>query len=444
MFNCLKMFCDSYDSDSSEDTEIVNIAVPDSSTHLSVTTVLNYCKSKILRPYLRFLGFMGLRPLFGEQQDAFTCCWKFVNVLYTSFILVILVMGYILQYMSCFRRERGFYYVFVTSNKTLYAEYTYNYKETCDGSIAFSFILPSLLHFISYLHIMFVFRNTDDEQLPVLMERVFLASTTISNGFISQRKLLKTLWLFITSSIIWISLSFAVANYMLVHGEVHFKWIETSETSSILLKVLLIICSLWHDLVQSTIVSNYCLQAQLLTSYVKFMREKLLQFPVQPLEWMRDIEDFKKLLNYFNSKISPSVCLLTIMDASFALSGTLWMVRFYQNHKNEMDLYSFSLVNIFNVILWALIALAPFVQAARLTNACEVLKTVGQEVRARPYVHSDTPTMELDSVLLYTTSLKINAQLFNIPVTGKTLFFGLTIGAVFILTFGQLCYFITK
>ncbi|XP_050497543.1 uncharacterized protein LOC114326357 isoform X2 [Diabrotica virgifera virgifera] len=444
MFNCLNMFCDSYDSDSSEDTEIVSVAVPDSSTHLSVTTVLNYCKSKILRPYLRFLGFMGLRPLFGEQQDAFTGCWKFVNVLYTSFILVILVMGYILQYMSCFRRERGFYYVFRTSNRTLYAEYTYNYKETCDGSIAFSFILPSLLHFVAYLHIMFVFRNTDDEQLPVLMERVFLASTTISNGFISQRKLLKTLWLFITSSIIWISLSFAVANYMLVHGEVHFKWIGTSVTSSILLKVLLIMCSLWHDLVQSTIVSNYCLQAQLLSSYVKFMREKLLQFPVQPLEWMRDIEDFKKLLKYFNSKISPSVCLLTIMDASFALSGTLWMVRFYQNHKDEMDLYSFSLVNIFNVILWALIALAPFVQAARLTNACEVLKTVGQEVRARPYVHSDTPTLELDSVLLYTTSLKINAQLFNIPVTGKTLFFGLTIGAVCILTFGQLCYFITK
>ncbi|KAJ8963822.1 hypothetical protein NQ314_005364 [Rhamnusium bicolor] len=55
----------------------------------------------------------------------------------------------------------------------------------------------------------------------------------------------------------------------------------------LMMKILLVICTLWHDVVQAAVISNYCLQAQLLTSYVQFLREKLLQYPVQPLEWMR-------------------------------------------------------------------------------------------------------------------------------------------------------------
>lgn len=53
------------------------------------------------------------------------------------------------------------------------------------------------------------------------------------------------------------------------------------------LKVLLIVCTLFHDIVQATIISNYCLQAQLLTSYAGFLREKLIQCRVDLMKWMR-------------------------------------------------------------------------------------------------------------------------------------------------------------
>lgn len=53
------------------------------------------------------------------------------------------------------------------------------------------------------------------------------------------------------------------------------------------MKILLVVCTLLHDMVRATIISNYCLQAQLLTSYAYFLREKLLQHRVQPIEWMR-------------------------------------------------------------------------------------------------------------------------------------------------------------
>ncbi|XP_057667691.1 uncharacterized protein LOC130900817 [Diorhabda carinulata] len=427
-------------SSSIEDTEIVSVVVPDSSTHLTVTVVLNYCKKKILIPYLRYLSFIGFRPLLNDQQGS-CFCGKLLNFLYTCLIIVVMLVGYMVHYMACFRRDRGFYYVFSSSNNTLKAAYDAIFTETCDRPITFTFVLPSLLHLSAYLHTLIVFRNTDDEQLPVLMERVFLASTNLSDGFISQRKLVKILWLFVMCSLVWISVSFIISIFMLVKGDITFRWIENGWLPAVSLKILFVVCTLWQDLIQSAIISNYCLQAQLLTSHVRFMRDKLLQFPVQPLEWMRDIEDFKKLLNHFNKKISPSVCLLLIMDISFALSGALWLYILHVRHIS-LPIHGLSAINILNVFFWAIIAIAPIIQAARLSNSCKVLKTVGQEVRARPYVHQDTPIQELDSVLLYTTSLNIDAKLFCISITGRSLIFCITLASVVFLVLGQSHYFL--
>lgn len=137
------------------------------------------------------------------------------------------------------------------------------------------------------------------------------------------------------------------------------NYLFRSTTLAIVLKVLLVVCTLWHDIIQATIISNYCLQAQLLTAYVHFLREKVLQTAVHPLEWMRDIEDFKKLLNYINYQIAPSVCLFTIVNVSYALSGLLWLFNYDHIDLDTPPLISLSLLTIF---LWILIAVAPFVQ----------------------------------------------------------------------------------
>lgn len=70
------------------------------------------------------------------------------------------------------------------------------------------------------------------------------------------------------------------------------------------------------------------------------------------------------------------------------------------------------------------------IQAARLTIACNKAKTVGQEVRTRPFAHQDTPLQELNSILIYTASLKINAKLFNLPIDGK--YTGITFAVIII------------
>lgn len=57
------------------------------------------------------------------------------------------------------------------------------YDETCSGSIASSFIVPSLLHFAGYIYALVNFRKSDDDQLPVLIERVRLFSTDLTLFF---------------------------------------------------------------------------------------------------------------------------------------------------------------------------------------------------------------------------------------------------------------------
>lgn len=68
---------------------------------ISTSAVLHYCKHKILRPYLRLLGVMGLRPT-SDDSDHFLRCSILANF-HTVQVTIFMCIGYILQYMACFR-----------------------------------------------------------------------------------------------------------------------------------------------------------------------------------------------------------------------------------------------------------------------------------------------------------------------------------------------------
>lgn len=122
---------------------------------------------------------------------------------------------------------------------------------------------------------------------------------------------------------------------------------------------------------------------------------------------------------------------------SWAAAGTAWVFA-YDSVDSKSNLVPY--MSVINVILWVLIALAPFVQAARLTTACSMIQSIGHEVRVRPFVYQGTSGEDLDSILLYTSSLKMCARLFRVPVTGRYLCLFLTIGSIIVLTLGQ-CHF---
>ncbi|XP_034237130.1 uncharacterized protein LOC117642744 isoform X2 [Thrips palmi] len=406
---------------------------------LSTAAVLRYCKFRILRPYTRLLAAMGLRPLTLEPTES--RCLSILGHLHLIQALAFMCMGYLLQYMSCFRRDRGFCYKAKPTFARSVADVVKSHDQVCYGSLVFSYVLPSLLHLAGYVYALWLFRIRENEQLQNLMERAFLLSSGPNNGPSSQRYLVRILWLFIGLSIVWVGLSLVAVTIMMLDGSVIFQWLEHSVLffdSPLELKyaltVLLLFSTLWHDMVQATITASYCLQSQLLTSHLYFLRKKLLQHNLQPLDFMREINEFQNLLEYLNEELAPAVCIFTVVNLSWASAGLIWIFNYDSVDK---ETHPIVVVSVLNVILWILASVAPFIQAARLTSACENTKRLGHDVRVRPFVYLDAPNEDLDAVLLFTSSLHMQAKLFQVPICGRHLCLLLAGTGITILTLGQ-------
>lgn len=92
-------------------------------------------------------------------------------------LLLLMIAGYILQYMACFRRDRGFGYMILESSKNKFQPTativrSRIYENICNDSIVFSYAIPHVLHLLGYVYAFLIFRSSDDDQLPSLMETV--------------------------------------------------------------------------------------------------------------------------------------------------------------------------------------------------------------------------------------------------------------------------------
>lgn len=143
--------------------------------------------------------------------------------------------------------------------------------------------------------------------------------------------------------------------------------------------------------------------------------------------------EFRKLLAHLNERIALPVCVLTVLNLTYTFSAIFYFIRVYDQF---MSLKTICLALV-NIVLWLVLGLYPFFQAASLTNACESSRSCGHQVRIRPFLHHNTPSAELDSVLLYASSLKMRAKLFRMPIHGSHVFFIMLCIAVVTLTFGM-------
>ncbi|KAM3964725.1 uncharacterized protein ACR2FA_001115 [Aphomia sociella] len=405
--------------------------------YMSTSAILHYCKSKILLPYLKLLAIMGLRPVVDVSNSSRFAIG--VSHFHSAQVAVYMILGYVLQYMSCFRRDRGFCYKLVPLALTSSLEYE-TYKEVCYGNVIFTYIGPSILHFMGFLYALYLFRISDNEQLQNLMERVFLLSSYAPQGMptAKPRRLLRMLWFFIILSVFWMCLSLCSANLMIARGNIMFRWMETSSNEiKILLKVLLIVCTLIHDMVQATVVASYCLQAQLLQAHLLFLKERLLNRTITPLNWMREIAEFRKLLKYLNDDLAPAVCLFIIVNLSWAISGVMWLLNL---DKVDTETEPIMGISVLNQLLWVSAVIVPFIQAARLSKECRRTQSVGHELCVRPFLHQDTSHEDITTVLMYASTLKLRAKLFHYPIAGRYLCLVFSFSIIVLFSLGMCHY----
>ncbi|CAG9099360.1 unnamed protein product [Plutella xylostella] len=471
--------------------------------YMSTSAILHYCKSKILIPYLKLLTIMGLRPVVEAAHSS--RCAVYFSHLHSAQVAVFMVLGYILQYMACFRRDRGFCYKLVPLALTSSLEYE-SYKQVCYGNVTFTYVGPSVLHFVGFVYSLYLFRISDNEQLQNLMERVFLLSSYAPQGSPSAnpKRLLRVLWCFIVLSALWMGLSLCSVNLMMAEGMIIFRWMEgCSDEWKLVLKILLIACTLIHDMVQATVTTSYCLQARLLQAHLMFLKERLLNRTITPLNWMRDkrisrkhlvsnkqgdlliactlihdmvqatvttsyclqarllqahlmflkerllnrtitplnwmreIAEFRKLLKYLNDDLAPAVCLFTIVNVSWAVSGALWLLDL---DRVDTETEPIRGISVLNVLLWLSASAVPFIQAARLSHEGRLTQSVGHELSVRPFLHQDTAQEDITTVLMFASTLKLQAKLFHYPIVSRYLYLVLTLGTIVLFSLGMCHY----
>ncbi|EDS36043.1 conserved hypothetical protein [Culex quinquefasciatus] len=76
-------------------------------------------------------------------------------------------------------------------------------------------------------------------------------------------------------------------------------------------------------------------------------------------------------------------------------------------------------------------------KAASLTVTCRQTQSCGHLISIRPFVHRNTSSEELNTVLLYASSLQMSAQLFRVPINAHYLCFLVLVCVIALLTFGM-------
>lgn len=171
------------------------------------------------------------------------------------------------------------------------------------------------------------------------------------------------------------------------------------------------------------------------------------------------MSEFRKLLSHLNTKMALPVCLFTVLNLSYTFSSIVYFIKIY----NQFTSNKIVILAVINILLWLILGLYPFFQvsnlnyatffdsiiilfsafeyfflkAAALTYACESAQTCGHQVRIKPYVHYNTSLEELNSILLYASSLRMSAKLYRMPIHGSYVFFIILCILVSTLTFGM-------
>jgi hypothetical protein len=106
------------------------------------------------------------------------------------------------------------------------------------------------------------------------------------------------------------------------------------------------------------------------------------------------------------------------------------------NDYDEDDAFKLT-VAVLNIITWFSLVSLPIIQATRVTRACHILKDTATEIRSRPLLYTNTPQLELDSLLLLTQSVRLRATLFGVPMTPALVYGAVTMATFVVVLLSQ-------
>ncbi|XP_078694046.1 uncharacterized protein LOC144923417 isoform X2 [Branchiostoma floridae x Branchiostoma belcheri] len=422
----------------------------DAEFNYSTSAALRKCKKQVLQPYGRLLALIGWRAL-GRESISYNLGWKVLNVLYTIFILFLLIFSYIFQILVCQGRlnihtdvkaptetpatavpqtssSRTPGYInetdmFTAQTIPAAATNTSNidsYAQTAQCSHVFTtYVVPDILHFMAYLLGFFYFRIQDNEQLYALMEKVFLKASVAQSRNVSRAKMIQMSRIYLIAGALWVVLSLAVQGvFVAAFGVDKMAFLLGSTVQwkgwHIMLICLQMLGALVTNAVNYAVVVNYTTQCEMIIYYMKGIFRRLQEKSTDLKLAMHDILDAGKSISQLNGQIAKMTSLCAVNFAELSIIG---LVILFLNQFNSVLIWVYR--GTFP-ILWLVILIVPLVQAARLNSTIMSLKRIGLDMRVFGYQNSSQ--LERDSFLLFLLNLNFKAKLFHIPIKPSYLF----------------------
>ncbi|XP_030243929.1 uncharacterized protein LOC108654657 isoform X1 [Drosophila navojoa] len=401
--------------------------------HEPTSAILNYCKRKFLRPYVAILTMVGLNPI-STDMSTVGACSSYVQALMVFFVLL---AGYVLRYLCGYRGDRGF-----SSYRDIRPGGYSNGSDVCGsasasstpntiGELLFGYVVPSALNLLSFVSAVLVCKVIEHEQLQNLIERVFLLSA-------KPKRLCRMLWLYLGVALALLLLLFGYACCVVFMQQSHIikvDWLaEALRDWELWLRLGLLSTILLQDLVEIIVLSSYYIECYLLRVHLETLSHKLLMHSIDSLDWMREILEFRKLLERVNQHVSIPVCFLIVMNLAYAFAGLVYLFKDFDFHYCALKMV---LLNIANVMIWLFLGLLPFFVAGSVTRVCQNAQANGHQIRVRPFVYHNTSAEDLNSTLLFASSLDMSAKLFRMPIQSNYLCFAILVVTIVVLTLGM-------
>jgi hypothetical protein len=417
-----------YSIDSGHDFVDVKVDAALGEEGMSTTQELTRCKKTVLIFYLNFLKLIGWRRWRGARQDLATPLYtNALNIVYPSIIFLLMCVACITQLLTCFYRDEIHYCP---------DEDTGILVVSCSDHLLTRSVVGDILLLLTYLFGVYIFRFGEPEHLSALMERVYL-SFNFKHRVSPQTRLTFTLSgvtgcrLLLSLAAVWVLLSLAgnivrMISLRLLEDSTYFSFITPNittlspavnrSTAKEILRYSLVFYSVFgfvlFDLLYVAVVLTYVSHAQLLLTYINSVIDKVQTKAYDLGKAIRDMSQMYESLKVLNGALSHLTSLCLFIFITTAISSLIELSNFTRDGRGDRYIG----VGVVNFAQWTLLALAPLIQASRLTANCRKLRRLGLEIGARPFSYHDTPQLVLDSFLHYTNATRYTAKLAGMPV----------------------------
>ncbi|XP_066954104.1 uncharacterized protein GrlHz isoform X3 [Macrobrachium rosenbergii] len=432
--------------------EAIMITDGEAGSHNTVA-VLRYVRERILKPRDVILSLLGFRD-WAKDGSGWCMCTKFLNVIYCAIVVLFLCIGPVLQYNMCFKRDQGIKEgVFIIHNKTTVTEPPHTSK--CLGNYLFIYIIPNVMFLIAYLMTCLVLRCGESETLQTLLERVYLIATCSPWEVVKHRRL-DHIWIaWVMIGFMCLSLSLSSMILHLVTAK-HIPCTIIASCSNDTLRIVfasIAVASLWMgDVTLIVGILLYCSQCHLLSLLLSIIRETLLQGAASLLAVKKQIDESTRFVQHLNRELGLIVGLMLCVTVFRAITGLAdliiavksYNISLFNGHLTHGKPAEISWVNLTamtcNLLCWMFSTVVPLVMAAKVSNDFKVLNKVGSTLHARPFVYQLTPQQDIDSFLLYVTSLRLKAKILWIPIRTYFLVSFLMLLVMFTMVLGYLYF----